>query len=59
MDISDRKEGIEVILWAAVDRPRKNIDVAEYKHIVLGLILLKNYIRSCVQFKWKIYLLQL
>ncbi len=28
-------------LWAAADMLRKNIDAAEYKHIVLGLIFLK------------------
>ena len=28
-------------LWAAANKLRKNIDAAEYKHIVLGLIFLK------------------
>lgn len=32
---------IEKKLWEAADRLRKNIDAAEYKHIVLGLIFLK------------------
>ena len=32
---------IEQKLWSAADSLRKNIDVAEYKHIVLGLIFLK------------------
>ena len=32
---------IEKKLWAAADSLRKNIDAAEYKHIVLGLIFLK------------------
>lgn len=32
---------IEDQLWAAADKLRKNIDAAEYKHIVLGLIFLK------------------
>lgn len=27
--------------WKAADKLRKNIDAAEYKHIVLGLIFLK------------------
>lgn len=31
----------EQVLWAAADKLRKNIDAAEYKHIVLGLIFLK------------------
>lgn len=32
---------IEKQLWAAADKLRKNIDAAEYKHVVLGLIFLK------------------
>lgn len=28
-------------LWKSADKPRKNIDAAEYKHVVLGLIFLK------------------
>ena len=31
-------EPIEKQLWKAADKLRKNIDAAEYKHIVLGLI---------------------
>ena len=31
----------EQILWAAADKLRKNIDAAEYKHYVLGLLFLK------------------
>ena len=34
-------EPIEKQLWAAADKLRKNIDAAEYKHIVLGLMFLK------------------
>ncbi|MCD6355256.1 MAG: SAM-dependent DNA methyltransferase [Prolixibacteraceae bacterium] len=34
-------EPIETQLWKAADKLRKNIDAAEYKHIVLGLIFLK------------------
>lgn len=34
-------ESIEKQLWKAADKLRKNIDAAEYKHIVLGLIFLK------------------
>lgn len=34
-------EAIEKQLWTAADKLRKNIDAAEYKHIVLGLIFLK------------------
>lgn len=36
-----QEEPIERQLWKAADKLRKNIDAAEYKHIVLGLIFLK------------------
>ena len=36
-----REEPLETQLWRAADKLRKNIDAAEYKHIVLGLIFLK------------------
>lgn len=29
---------LEDALWKSADKLRKNIDAAEYKHIVLGLI---------------------
>jgi len=32
---------LERTLWAAADKLRSNMDAAEYKHIVLGLIFLK------------------
>lgn len=35
------QESLEKTLWSAADKLRKNIDAAEYKHIVLGLIFLK------------------
>ena len=34
-------EPLEKQLWKAADKLRKNMDAAEYKHIVLGLIFLK------------------
>lgn len=34
-------ETLEQKLWKSADKLRKNIDAAEYKHIVLGLIFLK------------------
>lgn len=37
---SDRL-GFEKKLWAAADALRSNMDAAEYKHVVLGLIFLK------------------
>ncbi len=33
--------GFEQTLWAAADKLRNNMDAAEYKHVVLGLIFLK------------------
>jgi type I restriction enzyme M protein len=33
--------GFEVSLWKAADALRSNMDAAEYKHVVLGLIFLK------------------
>ena len=35
------EEPIEKQLWKSADKLRKNIDAAEYKHIVLGLVFLK------------------
>ena len=40
-DNGTKEEPIEKQLWKAADKLRKNIDAAEYKHIVLGLIFLK------------------
>jgi type I restriction enzyme M protein len=39
--INNKEEPIEKQLWKAADKLRKNIDAAEYKHIVLGLMFLK------------------
>ena len=33
--------GFEEKLWQAADKLRSNMDAAEYKHVVLGLIFLK------------------
>jgi type I restriction enzyme M protein len=33
--------GFEAKLWQAADALRNNMDAAEYKHVVLGLIFLK------------------
>ena len=38
---NNTEKPIEKQLWKAADKLRKNIDAAEYKHIVLGLIFLK------------------
>jgi type I restriction enzyme M protein len=32
---------LEKTLWQAADKLRNNMDAAEYKHVVLGLIFLK------------------
>ncbi len=36
-----KEESLEKQLWKAADKLRKNIDAAEYKHIILGLIFLR------------------
>ena len=38
---NNKDEPLEKQLWKAADKLRKNIDAAEYKHILLGLIFLK------------------
>ncbi len=38
---NQQTEPLETQLWKAADKLRKNIDAAEYKHVVLGLIFLK------------------
>ncbi|MEO0234538.1 MAG: class I SAM-dependent DNA methyltransferase [candidate division WOR-3 bacterium] len=38
---NNTNEPLEKQLWKAADKLRKNIDAAEYKHVVLGLIFLK------------------
>ena len=42
--------GFETQLWAAADALRNNMDAAEYKHVVLGLIFLK-YISDAFEAK--------
>ena len=37
----DQQLGLEASLWEAANRLRSNMDAAEYKHVVLGLIFLK------------------
>lgn len=36
-----QEASLEVTLWKSADKLRKNIDAAEYKHVVLGLVFLK------------------
>jgi len=42
--------GFEANLWATADALRNNMDAAEYKHVVLGLIFLK-YISDAFEAK--------
>lgn len=44
---------LEKTLWAAADKLRNNMDAAEYKHVVLGLIFLK-YISDAFDELYKI-----
>jgi type I restriction enzyme M protein len=34
-------EDIKKTLWASAERLRANMDVAEFKHLMLGLIIVK------------------
>ena len=43
-------QGVEAKLWAMADALRNNMDAAEYKHVVLGLIFLK-YISDAFEAK--------
>src|SRR5437899_2774760 len=47
---STAKLGFEAKLWQAADALRNNMDAAEYKHVVLGLIFLK-YISDAFEAK--------
>ena len=40
-DQSSANLGFEAKLWLSADKLRNNMDAAEYKHVVLGLIFLK------------------
>ncbi len=44
---------LEQKLWATADKLRNNMDAAEYKHVVLGLIFLK-YISDAFEEKHKL-----
>jgi type I restriction enzyme M protein len=44
--------GFEATLWKAADKLRNNLDAAEYKHVVLGLIFLK-YISDAFEEKYE------
>ena len=38
---SSANPGFEAKLWLSADKPRDNMDAAEYKHVVLDLFFLK------------------
>ena len=44
--------GFEKDIWKAADIMRGNMDAAEYKHVILGLIFLK-YISDRFEHKYK------
>ncbi|WP_409291124.1 type I restriction-modification system subunit M [Peribacillus sp. SCS-37] len=44
--------GFEEKLWSAADKLRNNMDAAEYKHVILGLIFLK-YVSDTFHEKWQ------
>ena len=45
---------IKKTLWATADKLRSNMDAAEYKHIVLGLIFLKYISDSFAEHRAKL-----
>ena len=47
---ADSSPGLEVLLWAAADKLRGNMEPSDYKHIALGLIFLK-YISDAFEAK--------
>lgn len=49
MATSTTNVGFESQLWEAADKLRSNMDAAEYKHVVLGLIFLKYVSDSFVE----------
>ncbi len=40
---NNKRESLEQQLWKAADKLRKNIDAAEYKHIVLAFYTVFHY----------------
>lgn len=45
----NQEESLEIALWKSADKLRKNIDAAEYKHVVLGLVFLKYISDSFIE----------
>ncbi|EAQ74045.1 MULTISPECIES: type I restriction-modification system subunit M N-terminal domain-containing protein [unclassified Synechococcus] len=48
--------GFEAKLWLTADKLRNNMDAAEYKHVVLGLIFLKYIAGSFEEHRAKLQL---
>ncbi len=55
MAVGTTNVGFEEKLWQAADKLRSNMDVAEYKHVVLGLIFLK-YVSDSFEEKYQVLL---
>src|SRR5512147_453834 len=53
-----QEEPLEKKLWKSADKLRKNMDAAEYKHIVLGLIFLKYISDAFEELHQKLLLLE-
>jgi type I restriction enzyme M protein len=51
---NDKNENLEQTLFKTADKLRKNMDAAEYKHIVLGLIFLKYISDSFEELRTKL-----
>jgi len=49
-----KEQPIKQVLWAAACKLRKNMDAAEYKHVVLGLIFLKYISDSFYELYYKL-----
>ena len=50
---STATSGFEAKLWLIADKLRNNMDAAEYKHVVLGLIFLKYISDTCEEHRAK------
>ena len=48
----ENNQSVEKTLWQSADKLRKNMDAAEYKHVVLELIFLK-YISDAFEEKYE------
>ncbi len=46
---ADKPANLEAALWDSANKLRSNMHPAEYKHVVLGLIFLKNLRVGCVR----------